>query len=263
MFEGEHASLNAMHAAVPSLCPKSFAWGELENGGYFLATEFLDLGGGHSESQAATAPGSGMSLAERLAKLHSTPAPVPEGYDKPQFGFPVTTCCGNTPQPNSFRSSWAEFFAENRLLAILARAEKNNGKDASLRQLVETVAGDVVPRLLSDGHLGDQQGIVPVVTHGDLWYGNKGTGSFVGRDQAGSDGCGAIEDVVFDPSSAYAHGEWDHGIMKMFGGFGVSFWKEYFKLCHKTEPVVEYGDRVALYESYHHLNHYAMFGCDG
>ncbi len=31
-------------------------------------------------------------------------------------------------------------------------------------------------------------------------------------------------------------------------------------MCPKTEPVNEYEDRVKLYEVYHHLNHYAIFG---
>jgi protein-ribulosamine 3-kinase len=46
MFEGEHASLNAIHDAVPGFGPKSFSWGKMDDGQrYFLATEFLDLGG--------------------------------------------------------------------------------------------------------------------------------------------------------------------------------------------------------------------------
>lgn len=86
MFAGEHASLNAIHT-VPSLCPASFAHGPLEDaaGGAFLVTDFLDM----SRSSSRTETGSGMSLAAKLAKLHTTPAPVPEGYLKPVFGFPV------------------------------------------------------------------------------------------------------------------------------------------------------------------------------
>ncbi|KAF3358521.1 hypothetical protein VdG1_00081 [Verticillium dahliae VDG1] len=48
--------------------------------------------------------------------------------------------------------------------------------------------------------------------------------------------------------------------MRMFGGFGGAFWKEYEKLVPKAEPKAEWEDRVKLYELYHHLNHYAMFG---
>jgi protein-ribulosamine 3-kinase len=277
MFEGEHASLNAIHDAVPSLCPKAYAWGKLDKrDGYFLATEFLDLGGRRlTTSPIGESKGSGMSLARKMAKLHSTPAPVPEGYDRPMFGFPVTTCCGDTPQENSFRKSWAEFFAENRLLMILQRSEKSNGKDAELRKVVERTAKEVVPRLLGEGHLGGREGIKPVVVHGDLWSGNKGKGSFVGRDGAGPDQPAPIEEVVFDSSAVYAHNEYEIGIQLMFGGFGSAYFKEYHELVPKTEPAEEYEvsenaaertradkeqDRVALYESYHHLNHHSMFG---
>jgi len=44
MFTGEHASLNAIHTAIPSLCPRSYAHGPLSTGsGSFLATDFLNL----------------------------------------------------------------------------------------------------------------------------------------------------------------------------------------------------------------------------
>lgn len=261
MFEGEHASLNAIHGAVPSLCPESFAWGKLDAGGYFLATEFLDLAG---SSRRGGGAGSGLSLAQKLAKLHSTPAPVPEGYDTPQFGFPVTTCCGDTPQSNTFTPSWADFFAQQRLLAILERGERNNGSDPELRRVVQKTIDEVVPRLLADDHLGRKDGIAPVVVHGDLWSGNKGRGMFVGRSKdntnADEDVEPGLEDVTFDPSACYAHSEYDLGIMNMFGGFSSSFFKEYHAVLPKTEPESEYEDRVALYESYHHLNHWAIFG---
>ncbi|EXJ93352.1 hypothetical protein A1O1_01744 [Capronia coronata CBS 617.96] len=261
MFEGEHCSLNAIHHAVPSLCPQSFAWGKLDGGGFFLATEFLDLGGGLSKTRGqSSTKGSGLSLAAKLAKLHTTSAPTPDGCESPQFGFPVTTCCGDTPQDNTFTSSWADFFANSRLLAILERGEQSNGSDPELRRTVERTVKEVVPRLLGDGHLGGKQGIRPVVVHGDLWSGNKGRGSFVGRDQAPPDGAGPVEDVVYDPAACYAHNEYDFGIMNMFGGFPSSFWTEYHSRVPKTEPQNEYADRVALYESYHHLNHYAIFG---
>ncbi|KAM3078157.1 hypothetical protein ACMFMF_004566 [Clarireedia jacksonii] len=248
MFAGEHTSLNAIHSVVPTLCPQSYAHGALDSGGFFLATDFLDL---HPRGGQ---PGSGQSLAQKLAKLHSTVAPIPDGYDEPQFGFSVTTCCGDTPQDNSYKSSWAEFYAENRLRHILTKGEESNGKNRELAELVERIAEEVVPRMLGDEHLRDGESgghVKPVVVHGDLWSGNHGRGRI---------GEGGVEEVVYDPSAFWGHGEFEAGIMGMFGGFGVAFWKEYYSFKKKDEPVEEWEDRCKLYELYHHLNHYAIFG---
>lgn len=231
MFRGEHASLNAIHNAVPNFCPASHGHGQLADspGKYFLATDFLDLrASGHQ-------PGSGQSLASKLAKLHTTPAPVPEGFDKPMFGFPVATCCGATEQDNSWKDNWTEFYADNRLRAIGRAAAKANGKDVEFEKTLETVAGKVAPRLI--GHVKD---ITPVTIHGDLWSGNHGRGVIAGH--------GGVEEVVYDPSAVYGHYEYELGIMRMFGGFGSGFWKEYEKLVPKAEPKEEWEDRIALYE---------------
>jgi fructosamine-3-kinase len=201
---------------------------------FFLVTDFLDL---RSSATATGGSGTGLSLAAKLAKLHITPAPVPEGFSKPMFGFPVPTCCGATKQDNTWTESWAEFYAEHRLRAILREAARNNGADKELAEAVEKVAGGVVPRLLGDGYL---KGVVPVVVHGDLWSGNHGRGRIAGK--------GGVEEVVYDPACVYGHSEYELGIMRMFGGFGSRFWKEYETLVPKAEPREEWEDRIALYE---------------
>lgn len=249
MFEGEHASLNAIHDAVPTLGPKSFGHGKFSDapGKSFLVTDFLDLSGRSSGRGSQ-----GMSLAQKLAKLHTTPAPIPNGFSAPQFGFPVRTCCGDTPQDNTYSSSWADFYANRRLRFILTQANKSNGADKELSSLVEQTCTSVVPRLIGDNHLNNGQGVTPVVIHGDLWSGNASVGKLPGMSEP--------EDLVYDSSACYAHSEFELGIMKMFGGFGGSFLDDYHTLVPKTEPKEEYEDRVALYELYHHLNHYALFG---
>ena len=242
MFEGEHTSLNAIHSVVPSLCPQSYAFGSLADSSdqYFLVTDFLDLSSS-SSSLPKDSSKHPISLAAKLATLHSTPAPPPPGSSTPLFGFPVSTCCGDTLQPNTYHRVWSIFYAENRLLPILAKSERTNGPDTELRSLVEKTASVIVSRLLGNDHLNNGRGITPVVVHGDLWSGNKGRGAISGQE-------GGVEEVVFDPSSCYAHSEYELGIMKMFGGFGEGFMREYHARVPKGEPVGEYEDRVALYE---------------
>ncbi|KAI9774473.1 MAG: hypothetical protein M1839_001706 [Geoglossum umbratile] len=246
MFEGEHTSLQALRATVPTLCPASLTHGQLSNSrDHFLLTEFLDMSPHARSSTSAT-------LAQKLAQLHTAPAPTPAGHATAMFGFPTTTFCGATAQDNTYRASWAEFFAQNRLRAIAAAVVRNQGADGGLVTWVDRVVAEVVPALLREGHLGGEAGIVPVLVHGDLWSGNKAVGRV--------SGWGGSEDVVFDPSSCYAHSEYELGIMKMFGGFSAAFFDEYHRLVPKTEPVEEYADRVELYELYHHLNHCVLFG---
>ena len=132
------------------------------------------------------------------------------------FGFPATTCCGDTPQSNTFTSSWSDFYAEHRLRFILARSEKSNGADKELGDLVNRTADEVCPRLIGDDHLNGGKGVTPVVIHGDLWSGNAGTGRLPSMKE------GEVEDVVFDPSACYAHNEFELGIMKMVGSSPTS-----------------------------------------
>jgi protein-ribulosamine 3-kinase len=203
MFAGEHASLRALHNAVPTICPQSYGHSQLSDapGKSFLVTDFLEITSGRRGKAA------GDSLAKKLATLHNTPAPVPSGHDKPMFGFPVPTCCGDTQQPNDFNSSWADFYAENRLRFIEKQSRKSNGKDQELTTLVERLCDEVVPRLIGDDHLNGGKGVKPVVVHGDLWSGNTSVGKLPGMD--------AAEDVTYDSSACYAHSEYELGDMKM------------------------------------------------
>ncbi|KAH8149433.1 uncharacterized protein LAJ45_06512 [Morchella importuna] len=240
MFQGEFESLNTIHNAVPSLCPKAFSHGAFESKpGYYLVTDFINLYR-HSSS-------SGETLAHKMAKLHL--APQAEKYNN-KFGFPVPTCCGSTVQDNTWEDDWAEFFGKRRLMHILAESEAKNGTDKVLREWVEKTVDTVVPRLL-----GVLENVKPALVHGDLWSGNASKGCFGENGENGDP-----EDVVFDPSACYAHNEYEFGIMKMFGGFGPKFFNEYHEHIPKAEPVKEYDDRAELYQLYHQLNHHALFG---
>lgn len=235
MVLGEHASLQALHAVVPSFCPLSLGFGKLSlSSNHFLLTEFLDVNEQTSEM------GSGLSFAQKLAKLHTAPVPTPEGHNQAMFGFPITTYAGRTKQDNTFRRSWAKFYAENRLRTISKLIEQAHGTDDELRMWIERTAAEIVPKLLGNGHLGGRKGISPVLVHGDLWSGNKARGRLGGK--------GGIEDVAFDASCCYAHSEYELGLMRMFGGFSAGFFSEYHRLIPKTSPQNEYEDRMKLYQ---------------
>ncbi|KAJ5653181.1 hypothetical protein N7490_000184 [Penicillium lividum] len=261
MLRGEYESLNAIASAVPGFCPRALAWGPIEESSksktFFLVTEYLDLGGRTRRSSSGEMNPS--TLAYRLGRLHTIAAPPDPKTGEVLFGFHVPTFCGDTKQPNKQNRSWADFYAHERLLTILAASEQRNGRDKELRELVEKTAYTVVPHLLGDGHLGysngEGEGIVPVVVHGDLWSGNADRGRIWGN--GGDDQVG---DVVYDPCVCYGHNEFELGIMHMFGGFGTRFFDQYHRVVPKTAPVEEYDDRVRLYELYHHLNHHAIFG---
>ncbi|CAK7567831.1 MAG: hypothetical protein SEPTF4163_005801 [Sporothrix epigloea] len=243
MFRGEFASLNAIADAVADFCPRAYAHGAMQNqkNTFFLATDFLELSRGGNSS--------GRSLAAKLAEMHTRDMTAAAPDPGKPYGFPVKTCCGATEQDNSWKASWAEFYADNRLRHILTACINANGPDKQLTEAVKHIASKTVPRLLSDGHLrcSHKRGggpVRPVVVHGDLWSGNHGVGRIVSANAASTE----TEAVVYDPSSVYGHAEYDLGIMHMFGGFSSNFYREYTALVPKDEPVDEWNDRVALYE---------------
>jgi fructosamine-3-kinase len=84
---------------------------------------------------------------------------------------------------------------------------------------------------------------VPVLIHGDLWSGNymiseKGP-------------------ALMDPAAYYAEREMEFAIMTMFGGFSQRFYDAY----NEVNPLpADWLQRNSLYQLYHVLNHYYLFG---
>lgn len=242
-LQGEAASLQAIAATNTLLCPRPLVSGKLEDrNGVYLATTFLDLQGGSPTKE----------FGRMLAAMHDAPVVMPGGWKGGvMFGFEVPTSCGSTVQDNTSTSDWASFFGERRLRAVAAKGLEEHGTDAELMRLVGRVVKEVVPHLLGERlRRPDGSPIRPSLVHGDLWSGNAGLVTVNGEKK----------DVIFDPSSSYSHSEFELGIMRMFGGFSAVE-KGYLEARGgKDEPVEEYEDRLKLYECYHTLNHYAIFG---
>jgi len=165
------------------------------------------------------------ALGSALAKLHQTTS------DSRQFGADFDNHIGATSQPNPWTNSWADFFTEHRLEYQFQLAESRCRKFRDARPLL-----DAVHSHLSTLH------ITPSLIHGDLWGGNV---SF--------DGTGAP--VLFDPAAYFGDREADLAFTHLFGGFGPGFYEAYRAEIPEVEPV-----RETIYNLYHLLNHFNLFG---
>lgn len=141
-------------------------------------------------------------------------------------------------QDNTWTDTWSEFWAEHRIGDLVRRSG-----DQELIKLERQLRDKVYPLLFNDEAMKNVQ---PTIIHGDLWSGNSGTDQSTGRP------------IIFDPSSSYSHNEAELGIMKMFGGYSTDFFDAYHQVIPKAQP--HYEQRIDMYEAYHHLNHFVIFG---
>lgn len=192
----------------------------LDGASAVIELEWLDLGGLDRES--------GARLGRQLAALHRNTGE--------SFGWPEDNWIGGSPQPNGLRAEWSRFFAERRLLPQLEWAA-TNGMD---RQHVDR--GLALAERLGAFFLDYRP--KPSLLHGDLWAGNA---------SALPDGT----PVIFDPAVYYGDREADLAMSELFGGFPESFYAAY-RLAWPLDP--GYENRKTLYNLYHILNHFNLFG---
>jgi fructosamine-3-kinase len=186
----------------------------------FLVLEALDLVPLDRES--------GARLGEALARMHRITGD--------SYGWPGDNFIGATPQLNAAHPSWAHFFGDRRLRPQLQRALAN-GMD---KALVNKGIG-ILERL---GGIFLEYRPQPSLLHGDLWSGNAG---------ALADGTPAL----FDPACYWGDRETDIAMAELFGGFPTSFFAAY----RAAWPLdSDYERRKPLYNLYHVLNHYNLFG---
>ncbi len=80
--------------------------------------------------------------------------------------------------------------------------------------------------------------------HGDLWSGNYAYLATGGP-------------VIFDPAVYYGDREAELAMTELFGGFGSEFYAAY----NAAWPLDDgYARRKTLYQLYHVLNHFNLFG---
>lgn len=166
-------------------------------------------------------------LGEGLAEVHR--------FTSAYFGFECSTYCGATPQENKWRASWVDFYSENRLQFLIELIEKGRGISLVEKNTYLTLF-EKLPELLP-------QQSKPALVHGDLWSGNY-MNTMLGPS-------------ILDPACSFSDREFEFGITKMFGGFSTQFWDAY----HQSYPLEPgWKERNLLYQLYHYLNHYYLFG---
>jgi len=188
----------------------------------FLLMEWLDISSNSSGNRAEEA------LGEQIATLHRQGAHA--------FGLNQDNFIGASPQRNVWERNWPDFFANHRLKPQLDWAE-SRGLPAATREAGYRLV-DEINLFFTDYHP------TPSLIHGDLWGGNHG---FL-RDGT---------PVLFDPAVYYADREAEIAMTELFGGFSHRARQAY----ESVWPLdAGYAQRRNLYNLYHILNHFNLFG---
>lgn len=166
------------------------------------------------------------TMGQQLAQMHR------KGTAE-QFGWHRNNTIGSTPQINTWTDNWADFFAEHRIGYQVTLAKRNGGNYPDTNQVVEKVR-----EVLADHHPQ------PSLVHGDLWGGNA---------EVTKEG----EPVILDPATYYGDREVDIAMSELFGGFPAAFYQGYNAAW---ELDAGYKNRKELYNLYHILNHFNLFG---
>lgn len=174
--------------------------------------------------------GDDVRLGEGLAAMHRTES------ERQQFGWYRDNTIGSTPQHNDWTNDWAQFWAEQRL-GYQSRLAARNGAGQAFVRRVEKLQ-TVLPVFFTDYQPAAS------LLHGDLWSGNYAF------DESG-------QPVIFDPAVYFGDRETDLAMTELFGGFSADFYAAY----NNAWPLdAGYVTRKTLYNLYHILNHFNLFG---
>ncbi|GAB2660243.1 fructosamine kinase family protein [Vibrio panuliri] len=162
---------------------------------------------------------------KQLAELHLW------GEQK-EFGFDQDNYIGSTLQPNQWERKWSRFFSEQRIgwqLQLIKEKGVTLVDISEFTQLIKELLANHQPR--------------PSLLHGDLWHGNVANSAF--------------GPICYDPSCYWGDRECDIAMTELFGGFQAEFYQGY----ESISPLdTRYNERKHIYNLYHVLNHYNLFG---
>lgn len=165
-------------------------------------------------------------MGRKLAAMHQ--ATTGQG-----FGWEINNTIGSTPQINTWTADWGEFYIKHRLGYQFQLARRRGGNFPQQEKLLA-----IIPQILADHQVS------PSLVHGDLWGGNAGFTV-------------SGEPMIFDPATYFGDREVDLAMTELFGGFPAAFYQGY----NEVFPLdAGYERRKTLYNLYHILNHFNLFG---
>ncbi len=167
-------------------------------------------------------------FAQQLAAMHKVTSKT--------YGWHRDNVIGATTQINTQKNNWIDFWREQRLGFQLELAQKNGCSRELIKQ------GERLSDCLEE-FFSDYQPEASML-HGDLWSGN-----YAGMTDK--------TPVIFDPAFYYGDRETDIAMTTLFGGFNQQFYQAYNAVWPMDKG---YQQRVPLYNVYHIINHFNLFG---
>ena len=220
LLQAEEAALKAISRSDTIATPLPICSGVIK-GRSFLVMTAIDTGASQNWTQKAW-----HTLGQNLALLHRV-----EQSDA--FGWSTDNFIGSTRQINEWHHEWSEFFLENRLGYQLKLAKLSGASFSLEPELIQAVSKTLL-----------HHNVRPSLVHGDLWSGNI----LCAKDKTPH---------IFDPAAYYGDREVDLAMSELFGGFAPAFYQGY----QETWPLAAgFEKRKVIYNLYHILNHFNMFG---
>jgi len=188
------------------------------------------------------------AMGDELARLHATPVSdingalgragaAPETELPLSFGGRISNATlGNRSGFLGEGDEWSDFFCRHRLQFQFAQSRAIHGYEFAHQDALLSAARALISHQPA-----------PSLVHGDLWAGNAA----FAHDNGETFPC------FFDPAPYIADGETDLALTELFGGFPNAFYEGYASV----RPIDSgYRARRAVYNLYHVLNHYNLFG---
>ena len=189
LFVKEANGLKALAETNIFDIPEIIKNGETDNNFQYLILDWIEQGQPTIENWE--------SFGVNMAKFHQ--------ITNEQFGWSEDNYIAIIVQPNSYRSTWVDFYSENRILPmvkLLADKKLLKPKEVKAANRLCTELINIFPEEK------------PTLIHGDLWNGN-----IITRENG--------DITLIDPAIYYGHREMDIALAELFGGFDDSFFNVY------------------------------------